>query len=248
MDNQRFALNMDLVLLSSISAIAVLLVIIWGLSEDRGSLVANLVVPTLVLVYSGFRFIANKYQNERKNKFLYSECGLIGKFANLHSATSDMKREFARAKSAKFLLQIGRYEFGGGKPSSFYQVALEKIGTDSKIKVLYASPESPHLSAERATQLKRNRDIWIENIHQIKTQLKILKESGVNLEAREHKEPYMWRLFIMDDIVYVSGYFYETKNDEKASVYKFRNHENSLFKIFDRYFDILWRDYDQANS
>lgn len=248
MDKPNFSFNMELVLLSLISGVALLMVAFGGISEDRSGLVANLAVPILILMYVGGKFIANTYQNQRRSKFLYSECGLVEKFANLHLAVTDMKREFAKAKTVKFLLQIGRYEFGGGKPSNFYQLALEKSETDAVIRVLHASIDSPHLSEQKSKQLKRNYLIWKENIKQIKTQLKILKDSGVNLEAREHKEPFLWRLFIMDDVAYVSGYFHQTKNDEKATVYKFKNHDSSLFKIFDKYFDILWQNYEQPMS
>lgn len=245
MERSKIPVGVDLILLSIISGIALLLVAFGGLSEDRGSLLANLAVPSIILAYSGCRFIVSKFQIQRKNKMLYTEWGLVAKFSNLHVAVEDMKLEFTKAKTAKFFLQIGRYEFGGGKPSNFYQLALDKRDSDAVVCVLHASPESPHLSEQKAKQLKRNQITWRKNISQIKTQLEILKENGVNIEVREHKEPFLWRLFIMDDVAYVSGYFHQTKNDEKAAVYKFKNHENSLFKIFDKYFDVLWQSYEK---
>jgi hypothetical protein len=67
---------------------------------------------------------------------------------------------------------------------------------------------------------------------------------GAQIKHRGHREPYLWRIFIFDDIAFVSAYLYFRENDKRANVYKIKKGENSLYTVFDKYFDYLWVNYD----
>jgi hypothetical protein len=70
----------------------------------------------------------------------------------------------------------------------------------------------------------------------------------VQAEVREHYEPFLWRIFLFDDVAYVSAYLHPSDNDSKTVVYKLHKSENSLFVVFNKYFEYLWQKYDPSSS
>ncbi len=73
--------------------------------------------------------------------------------------------------------------------------------------------------------------------------------------SRQHQEGYVWRFYIFDNYAYVQPYLYERKNDILAPVLKLAKHvssgeqrENpkSLYKVFSKYFDNKWKEYNPS--
>ncbi len=224
--------NKEWILLFANSAVALVLIAL-GIRGEMSTIIAGVIVGAILPIYAILKFL-----------FASRTDGLVAKFANLHEAKEDMKQEFIKAKLSKFFLQIGRAEFSG-KPSFFYELANEKSGTDDEILILHASANSPELSETKAKKLKKNHRVWMTNLHQIKAHLALLMEQGAKITVRDHQEPFHFRVFIMDDIAYVSNYQYLTQNDRKSVVYKFKNGSNSLYKVFNNYFDQLWEKYNK---
>jgi hypothetical protein len=171
--------------------------------------------------------------------------GIIAVYNNLDMCAIDMQAEFEKAKNIRLLLQIGRRELGDGKSSLFWARARSKTTPDDNIQVLRASDTSPFLSEERArkrggTTVSR----WKKHIQDLHAEVEYLHDvCHVQIEEREHCEPFLWRIFLMDDIAFVSGYIFQRENDSKAVVYKFRKGGNSLYSVFDKYFKYLWLKY-----
>src|SRR4029078_604174 len=79
----------------------------------------------------------------------------------------------------------------------------------------------------------------------------LIERKEATLKSRQHKEGYMWRLFIFEEVAYVQPYLYSKNNSDHAPVLKLsrytlssekKQEENlsSLYKVFLNYFDFKW--------
>jgi hypothetical protein len=183
--------------------------------------------------------------------YLERATGIIAVFDNLEACQTDMVSSFAAATDIRLLLQIGRREFGAGDGSYFAVPARSKTQLDTKVRVLRASGDSPFLSPMRATARgSTSIDRWREDMRRLETEIELLRsEHKVHIVDRQHREPFLWRMFLFDDVAYVSAYLFQRDNDQKAHVYKITKHgDSSLFAVFDKYFEYLWSKSDPNNS
>lgn len=174
--------------------------------------------------------------------------GIVLTYRNLHECKNDMETDFRRAKRISLLLQIGRQELGNSESSYFYSLAKKKE-FGSQIRILRASDESPFLSEARAKHRGNDPKRWKEDMRRLGAEIDYLQEdpnSKASIVVREHREPYLWRIFIFDEFAYVSAYLYERDNDKQAIVYKLEDGKDSLYPVFKKYFDYLWMKYDPA--
>lgn len=201
--------------------------------------------------YVVYAFSRNTYLTVSRDlgaNYMSDKTGIVEVFPNLEACKLDMQQEFRGASKVRMLLQIGRREFGDGEASYFTEDAKQKTQPGSAIRVLRASKSSPFLSEERAAA--RHTDIrrWRWDMRRLENELNLLQEiHGISIESREHFEPFLWRMFLFDDVAYVSGYLHQSDNDRKAAVYKLRTGETSLFAVFDKYFDYLWEKSDMVD-
>lgn len=176
-------------------------------------------------------------------RYMSKRTGIIDTFPSLTDprCKEDMKARFKAARNIRFLLQIGRQELGFSRESYFFSLAQGKDAT-CQIRILRASAESPFFSEARAKELSKDHKRWSELIQQLAREIDYLKEkSKAQIEDREHREPFLWRIFIFDTIAYVSVYRQVTNNDSEATVYKLTEEgEDSLYFVFSKYFEYLW--------
>jgi hypothetical protein len=167
--------------------------------------------------------------------------GIIRTYKNLEECRVDIQDSFESATDIRLFLQIGRREFGDQEPSLFWSLAKEAKKSNKRIRVLRASATSPFLSEARARRRNTPWEQWQSWIRRLSESLELLRRNyGAMIEEREHDEPFLWRLFIFDDIAYVSGHEYASDNDQKAAVHKIVKTDESLFAVFDKYFEYLW--------
>jgi len=212
-----------------------------GLPEDLKTAAVGGSVLLGSLIYTSVRSKVTTFSQDIGKRYMEERTGIIEVFDSLESCVNDMKKEFEKAKQIKLLLQIGRKEIGDSEASIFGIAAKKKNRPGEKIRVLRASKNSPFLSEERAKS--RGNDIrrWREDMRRLANEIDLLKDiHEVDIEDREHDEPYLWRIFIFDDVAYVSAYLHQSDNDLKAVVYKLTKKETSLFAVFDKYFEYLW--------
>jgi hypothetical protein len=219
-----------------------------GLTSDVKSIIVGGFIIVGALVISSARFGVRYFSNDIGKKYMKSNAGIIDVYSNLEACRAIIRADFQKASNIRLLLQIGRRELGDEEPSFFWSIARDtKSRTNSVIKILRASEESPFLSKDRAKFRNDHVEQWQEDIRRLDKSLQLLKDSyHVNFEARQHVEPYLWRIFIFDDIAYVSAYLYSRANDTKAVVYRIQKGDNSLYSIFSKYFDYLWLKYDPS--
>ena len=102
---------------------------------------------------------------------------------------------------------------------------------------------SPYLSEERAQRLGKRRSKWVRDVRYVQEHIRELCCGRENIRLAAHREPFLWRLFVFDEEMFVSGYLHPTRNDEHAPVFKLRAGNNSLYAPFRAYYDHLWRLY-----
>lgn len=181
-------------------------------------------------------------------RYMSKRTGIIDTFPRLTDprCKEDMQTQFEQSSDIRLLLQIGRQELGwSSRPSYFYSLAKKK-DVVCKIKILRASAKSPFFSEARAKHLGKDPKRWSKYIGDLAAEVGFLKnESKAQIEERQHHEPFLWRIFVFDKVAYVSAYSKLTNNDSEATVYKLAEEgEDSLYFVFSKYFDYLWRKYD----
>jgi hypothetical protein len=128
------------------------------------------------------------------------------------------------------------------------------MNPDAKIRILYASPESPYLSERIAYERASDYKEWKADLEHAINKITNLMEKGHGaIRGRRHAEGYVWRLFIFDDVAYVQPYLHPRNNSDRAPVLKIirvkplpdnkeENH-SSLYRAFANYFDFKWDEY-----
>lgn len=184
-----------------------------------------------------------------EQRYMRERTGIIRVYDHLGACREDMQADFERAADIRLLLQIGRRELGDSTSSYFWSLAKAKHQPDVRIRILRASEQSPFLSEPRAEFRGTPVERWREDLRRLCKEISFLRDVyHVHVEERPHSEPYLWRIFIFDDVAYVSAYLHRRDNDSRAAVYKLQDGPNSLFTVFCKYFEYLWKKYDPCYS
>ena len=182
-------------------------------------------------------------------KYMEEETGIIEVFNNLESCKATMQQDLAKADNIRLLLQIGRRELGDSEASFFFLLLKEKKLPNTKIRILRASKESPFLSEERAKSRGNNIKRWLTDLRRLTNEIDYLRECGIDIQEREHSEPFLWRIFLLDQTAYISAYLHQRDNDQKSVVYKLtKSNKKSLYSVFDKYFEYLWAKNDPIDN
>lgn len=144
-----------------------------------------------------------------------------------------------------------------------------------KIRILCSSISSPYYTdreylKERASKRKEdnnNAPKWSEDeyidrlINNFKNStegiynfISKLKNYGlINIEVREHNEPYLWNLIIIDNKIFVQGDIYKNSlRGASVMVFEHKNNANNLNKnysyTFQKYFEDIWQRKSEIHS
>lgn len=213
----------------------------WKDAGEWGNLYGGLLGVALILVLL-LLFFLNPLRLLGQ-RYLDVTMGIKAVYPNQHAAFADMKRACRAAKRIDLLLHMGRREFGQ-KDSLFKEIVADKVKREEPglaVRILHIDPDSPHVSAERARELGRDHATWNSNIENVMANIREAMGKHPTAKVLPHGEPFIWRLFIFDETVFVSGYIYDTKNDRQAPVFQITPGENSLFAVFTKYFEHLWQ-------
>jgi hypothetical protein len=232
-----------------IGVLSYLISLRFGLKDELKPIVGALFLLIGLLLMILFMRVVRWFSNESGRRYMSQRTGIIHTFPNLDACKDDMQADFKRAKDVRLLLQIGRKELGDSRASYFYSLAKEKNTPGSLIKILRAASDSPFLSEARAAFRKTDVKLWREDTRRLGNAIGLLKSTfKVEIEERLHHEPFLWRIFIFDDVAYVSAYLYHRDVDSKCVVYKLKKGDTSLYTVFEKYFDYLWQKYDPSDS
>lgn len=178
-------------------------------------------------------------------KHLAVMTGIVEIFPNFRLCEREILDAMERSATVRVFLQLGRTVIGGR--TDFYDLLEQKTQPAADVKILHARMDSPYLSERVAHQRNSNYRGWLMELDHAVKKVAILGEQRQRrIEGRQHKEGYVWRLFLTDDTAYVQPYLYDRNNSEQAPVLKIahksegRELENSLYRVFSTYFDQKW--------
>lgn len=173
---------------------------------------------------------------------LNKSIGLVRVFADFEKAGRQIMKDFRTARQVRILIQLGRGIIGGDK-SLLFETAKQRKGKEFAMKLLYAGLESPYLSRARANERLSSYREWTAEIQHTEGSIEALMDDGISVEARRHSEPFLWKLFFLDDRLFVIPYVYARKNNLQSRVFVLEakpGGEGSLYHTFATYFDDLW--------
>lgn len=183
---------------------------------------------------------------------LAEQTGIVKIFPHFRACEKEILSELKASSEVRIFLQIGRTVLAGN--ANFYEQIAEAIRPETRVRILHADPESPYLSERTAHERGSRYNVWLADLDHAVKKVETLAGSGkAKIEGRQHKEGYVWRLFIFDDFAYAQPYLYSRNNSENAPVLKLsqwketdgskEENVNSLYKAFCAYFDFKWEEY-----
>lgn len=163
-------------------------------------------------------------------------------YNNFEQSKHDIVSDLKNAKKLKLFVQLGR-GLVGGQYSLLYDEIRSKQNDSFSMLFLFAGIDSPWLSREVAKARKSNWFEWESEVNKNISNTGVFKSEGINIQARNHSEPFLWRLIFIDDLLYLMPYLYSKDNNIQAPVIKFKKSidgNSSLYDVFEKYFDDVW--------
>jgi hypothetical protein len=180
---------------------------------------------------------------------LSSAAGLVDVFADWRECQDELVRELSDSRSVKVFTVMGKSVLSG---AAVIFSALEHSRPDANIKILHAGVNNPYLSERSALRIGADYREWREDLEYVRCVGDRLRvRLGSRIEIRQHREGYLWRLFILDDLAYMQPYTYRSDNAQRAPVFKVSRlrdlagsdvNDMSLYHILSAYFDIKWEE------
>jgi hypothetical protein len=235
---------------------------LWGerIGKSGVTIIGTLLVFAVVVPLA-MSAVGKYHANVRAEvqRELLQKSGLVRIFDNFDEAQAEILDQLSHSKAIRVFIQFGRAVLSDASvgTSNFYDYLSDaRLEREADVKILHAGADNPYLT-ERAALTRGSHYIdWktdLEHAEQ-KCQSLATKLSGsrVTFSSRGHKEGFLWRLFLVDDVAYMQPYLHIRKNASRAPVFKFRRtipgdesqalNENSLYKVFSDFFDFKWEE------
>ena len=166
---------------------------------------------------------------------------MIRIYGSYEEAESDILESMRNSESVKILVQMGRKEFLGEQFSFLYE-ALKGLKA-KKISVAFASKDSPYFSEERSKGLGKHPNEFRMLLGQLSERMSLLtyecEKNQNKITLIPHKEPFLFKLFLFDDDGFIMFYTYPKDNDLRASWFRVKNEEGSLYQMANDYYSDL---------
>jgi len=185
----------------------------------------------------------------RKSQELFAdEIGIVKIFKNFEESTPEILEQIGSSNSVRIFLQLGKTVLAG---TTIYDYLGKNVKMGATVKVLNAGLDSPYLKQRIALERGSNYDEWVADLNHAMAKIKALtKSSYAYVRSRQHKESYLWLIFLFDSCAYIQPYMFIKNNTKQSPVIKIEKNllgtdvENprSLYKTFSTYFDIKWEE------
>jgi hypothetical protein len=211
------------------------------------------IILFIVVVFAVVLLLSVLFRRRQWEELAY-KTGISNVYPGFYACQDEMFSALRVAHETRIFLQIGTSVLSGKK--TIYEFLEElHVPAEATIKIMHVSDESPYLSSQAARERKESdRSKWVADIQHARSQLAGLRRRlGRGFDSREHEEPFVWRLFLIDDVGYIQPYLFDSKNSDRANVLKVIRHRSvdpdtenpaqSLFDMASRYFDAMWEKY-----
>lgn len=149
-------------------------------------------------------------------------------------------------------MQIGKTVFSGGDFYDYLRDAKVRVGALTRI--LHADKDSIFLTERAAEERGSDLASWrLDLQYSFNKATNLASDSEKRVDARQHQEGYLWRLFVFDSVVFAQPYLFDRDNSAQAPVLELaRYHLNnqgtasmvenprSLYGVFSKYFELVW--------
>ncbi|HYM34277.1 MAG TPA: hypothetical protein VET48_02715, partial [Steroidobacteraceae bacterium] len=243
-------------LLAAVAAFAVLLPVVLAMARlYRTHVEAELRPAVEKEVSANIRAAA---ESQIRSELAHS-IGLVGVFSSFREAEAEILEMLAKSRDVRVFIQFGRAVLSGVTlgTSNFYDyLGDSKLEREASVKILHAAADSPYLTARAAALRGSDYAEWRRDIEYTAAKCDVLAKklagSRVTFSSRSHKEGFLWRLFILDDVAYVQPYLHQRKNAAQSPVLKITKtfasgdvvavNDNSLYKVFSDFFNFKWEE------
>lgn len=181
---------------------------------------------------------------------LQNSIGLVRIHANFPACEHLVKESIGSSDRIDIFVQIGKTVFAD---SNFYDYLRgANVPGAASMRLLHADADSVFLTEKAAQSRGNDVQSWrLDLKYSYSKAVSLESAAGKSVEARQHQEGYLWRLFVFDNVAFAQPYLYDRDNSSLAPVLEFaRNHDSankvlsenprSLYRVFSRYFDLVW--------
>ena len=234
--------------LGAFATTTVVTIVNWSLGNEVkfGEVVITALLTTIAIT-AGLLYLLKKSFKNYGWKEIREHTGIVAVFRGFDECENEILEALETCKNSRIFLQIGTSVLSGA--DTIYE-RLDEINWSSStnLKLMFASEDSEYLSEAVAHKRSSTRARWLEDLRRARRQLDLLKHKvGDHLEYRQHREPFLWRLFVFDNSAYIQPYLFGSGNSKRANVIKVvressttLSHEQSLYELASRYFDDIW--------
>lgn len=177
-----------------------------------------------------------------------SRAGIVTVHENFRACEAEVLRLLETSNRVDVFVQIGKSVVSGGMDFYDRLSGLVPLDDQRRVRVLHASPDSPYLSGRRALERGSDHEEWEDDIRNAqRTLTRLQSRSEGRIEGRQHQEPFLWRIFLFDEVAFIQPYLFDRRNNEQAPVLEIaRRHPTgtplptSLYGVFSNYLDLMW--------
>lgn len=206
-----------------------------------------LLAITLVIAYIVIASVIESYSRRR--------LPVEAVYANQEAALDEIEMSLRDCESEiRILVSRGSSLFVPDPTPTRFREELQRIAAPVVIKILMLSPESLKHVEERAKESGEPRELYRQEIARSIKYIHTHCGAMKNLKLKLYDQKVIWRLFIIDDLLFLGSYP-KGKHGEEACILKIRRGSNEassrMYDAFVRSFEWIWnesRDYTELSS
>ncbi|MCY7288424.1 MAG: hypothetical protein LH624_09300 [Cryobacterium sp.] len=153
------------------------------------------------------RYYEPRVTDDLRRRFwadLTEQIGLDQVFVSFLECEGEILEKMETSKRVDIFLQIGKTVLSGG--TSFYDyLERAKLRDGAAVRILHARTSNRYLSERTARERGSSLLAWRDDLDNAARKVRTLqKATEQRVEARQHDEGFVWRIFLFDDVAYVS--------------------------------------------
>lgn len=212
------------------------------IAKIKAAIKQKVIQDGLAMLPSSSPNSGNEANNEANIDF--KRIGLVKIYSSYAAAETQILEDLNSASGTiRMFLQVGTLNITG-KGTIFDIIERLAVEKSVEIRILHASEESPLFERTRLISLGKNPDAIQETLRYVNRSLSQFdKTTKTSLRHRKHNLPFIWRLYIFDNKLYLMPYFAKKDAIKYSPVLMFEKTDNSLYNILTNWFDYVWEQF-----
>jgi hypothetical protein len=211
--------------------------LIWVLISDKLNpfLIIAIFIASVIVYYVLWNYLIKPILMVQKLK-------LKNVYQNYETAKSDIKKKMQVSSKIK-VITIGGSTIAEDDKGEILDIITKRTKAENvEIRILLSNPKSSGLR-ERWQELEKLRpgDYDPEILtNSVLANVQKIKSRSSLIELRLYDSKPVWKLFILDELAYVSNYLSD-KEGHDSEIIVFEKGSN-FFRAYERLFDVIWRE------